>query len=99
VQTISFACRGGADPYAILGAYTQERQAELNLMGTKGWPVLPDGKSNHPDPSSHVYHGGVGYAAFAPNEKATNWGETNVLEFMRGMPEVMVGNALVAEVT
>jgi hypothetical protein len=28
-QTISMACPGSADPYAVLGAYTQERQAEI----------------------------------------------------------------------
>jgi len=37
-------------------------------------------------------------AAFASNENAANWVRHNVLEFTRGMPEVMVGNALVAEV-
>jgi hypothetical protein len=36
--------------------------------------------------------------AFASNEKAADWVRHNVLEFTRGMPEVMVGNALVAEV-
>ena len=37
-------------------------------------------------------------AAFASNETAASWVRHNVLEFTRGMPEVMVGNALVAEV-
>lgn len=36
--------------------------------------------------------------AFASNEKAADWVRHNVLEFTRGMPEVMVGDALVAEV-
>jgi hypothetical protein len=36
--------------------------------------------------------------AFASNEKAADWVRDNVLEFTRGMPEVTVGNALVAEV-
>jgi heme-degrading monooxygenase HmoA len=36
--------------------------------------------------------------AFASNEKAANWVRNNVLEFTRGMPEVMVGNTLIAEV-
>jgi hypothetical protein len=35
--------------------------------------------------------------ALASNEKAANWVRHNVLEFTKGMPEVMVGNALVAE--
>jgi heme-degrading monooxygenase HmoA len=37
-------------------------------------------------------------AAFASNEKAANWVRNNVLEFTKGMPEVMVGNTLIAEV-
>jgi heme-degrading monooxygenase HmoA len=37
-------------------------------------------------------------AAFASNEKAAAWVRNNVLEFTKGMPEVMVGNALIAEV-
>jgi len=38
------------------------------------------------------------YEAFASNEKAANWVRNNVLEFTKGMPEVMVGNVLIAEV-
>ena len=37
-------------------------------------------------------------AALASNVIAADWVRDNVLEFTRGMPEVMVGNALVAEV-
>ena len=36
--------------------------------------------------------------ALASNEIAANWIRNNVLEFTKGMPEVMAGNALVAEV-
>jgi hypothetical protein len=36
--------------------------------------------------------------ALASNEKAADWVRNNVLEFTKGMPEVMVGNALVVEV-
>jgi heme-degrading monooxygenase HmoA len=36
--------------------------------------------------------------AFASNETAVNWARNDVLEFTKGMPEVMVGNALIAEV-
>jgi heme-degrading monooxygenase HmoA len=36
--------------------------------------------------------------AFASNEKAAEWVRNNVLEFTRGMPEVMTGNTLIAEV-
>ena len=35
--------------------------------------------------------------ALASNEKAADWVRNNVLEFTKGMPEVMVGNALVVE--
>ena len=36
--------------------------------------------------------------AFASNERAADWVRNNVLEFTRGMPEVMVGDTLIAEV-
>ena len=36
-------------------------------------------------------------AALASNEKTAAWVRHNVLEFTKGMPEVMVGNALIAE--
>ena len=36
--------------------------------------------------------------AFASNEKAADWVRNNVLEFTKEMPEVMVGDALIAEV-
>jgi hypothetical protein len=32
------------------------------------------------------------------NEKAADWVRNNVMEFAGGMPEVLVGNVLVAEV-
>jgi hypothetical protein len=35
--------------------------------------------------------------AFASNEISANWVRNNVLEFVKGMPEVMIGNALIAE--
>jgi hypothetical protein len=35
--------------------------------------------------------------ALASNEIAANWMRNNVLEFTKGMPEVMAGNVLVAE--
>ena len=37
-------------------------------------------------------------AALVSNTKAADWVRHNVLEFARGMPEVMVGDVLVAEV-
>ena len=36
--------------------------------------------------------------AFASNAKAADWVRNNVLESTKGMPEVMIGNALIAEV-
>jgi hypothetical protein len=36
--------------------------------------------------------------ALASNETAANWIRNNVLEFTRGMPEVVAGDVLVAEV-
>ncbi len=36
--------------------------------------------------------------AFASNARAADWVRNNVLEFTRGMPEVMIGNTLIAEV-
>jgi len=35
--------------------------------------------------------------ALASSTKAADWVRNNVLEFTRGMPEVMIGNALIAE--
>jgi hypothetical protein len=35
--------------------------------------------------------------ALASNEIAANWMRNNVLEFVKGMPEVTAGNVLVAE--
>jgi heme-degrading monooxygenase HmoA len=37
-------------------------------------------------------------AALTSNTKAADWVRHNVLEFARGMPEVMVGDVIVAEV-
>ena len=37
--------------------------------------------------------------ALASNEKAADWVRNNVLEFTKGMPEVTVGNVLIAEVS
>jgi heme-degrading monooxygenase HmoA len=36
--------------------------------------------------------------ALTSNEKAADWVRHNVLEFARGMPEVMVGDVLISEV-
>jgi len=36
--------------------------------------------------------------ALASNEKAADWVRNNILESTRGMPEIMVGEALIAEI-
>ena len=36
--------------------------------------------------------------AFASNERAADWVRNHVMEFARGMPEVMVGDVRIAEV-
>jgi hypothetical protein len=36
--------------------------------------------------------------ALVSNEKAVDWVRNNVMEFARGMPEIMVGDVLVVEV-
>ena len=36
--------------------------------------------------------------AVASNEKAADWIRNNIMEFARGMPEIMVGDVLIAEV-
>ena len=36
--------------------------------------------------------------ALVSNEKAVDWVRNNVMEFARGMPEIIVGDVLVAEV-
>ena len=37
--------------------------------------------------------------AVMSNERAADWVRNNVMEFARGMPEVMVGDVLITEVT
>ena len=37
--------------------------------------------------------------AVMSNERAAGWVRNNVMEFARGMPEVMVGDVLITEVT
>jgi hypothetical protein len=36
--------------------------------------------------------------ALVSNEKAADWVRNNVIEFARGLPEVIVGDVLIAEV-
>ena len=64
------------------------------LEGFRGY-YLPDGG---PDVIITVTMFERADEALVSNEKAADWVKNNVLEFARGMPEVMVGHVLIAEV-
>jgi len=64
------------------------------MQGFEGYYLLDSG----PDVLITVSVSDSAEAALASNVSAADWVRDNVLEFTRGMPEVMVGNALVAEV-
>jgi heme-degrading monooxygenase HmoA len=64
------------------------------MRGFKGYYLLDGG----PDVLITISMFDSADEAFASNEKAADWVRNNVLEFTKGMPEVMIGNALIAEV-
>ena len=64
------------------------------MEGFRGYYLLDGG----PDVLITISMFDSGDAALVSNEKAADWVRNNVLEFTKGMPEVMVGNALIAEV-
>ena len=64
------------------------------MQGFKGYYLLDGG----PDVLITISMFESADEAFASNEKAADWVRNNVLEFTKGMPEVMIGNALIAEV-
>jgi heme-degrading monooxygenase HmoA len=64
------------------------------MQGFRGYYLLDGG----PDVLITISMFDSADAAFASNEKAADWVRNNVLEFTRGMPEVMIGSALIAEV-
>ncbi len=64
------------------------------IPGFRGYDLLDGG----PDVLITVSMFDSADEAFASNEAAANWVRDNVLEFTKGMPEVMVGDVLVAEV-
>jgi heme-degrading monooxygenase HmoA len=64
------------------------------MQGFKGYYLLDGG----PDVLITISMFDSADEAFASNEKAADWVRNNVLEFTKGMPEVMIGNALIAEV-
>ena len=63
------------------------------LQGFRGYYLLDGG----PDVLITISMFDNADAALASNEKAAAWVRNNVLEFTKGMPEVMVGDALIAE--
>ncbi len=64
------------------------------LEGFKGYYLLDGGQ----DEVITISMFDSADAALVSNEKAADWVRHNVLELARGMPEVMVGDVLVAEV-
>jgi hypothetical protein len=64
------------------------------LEGFRGYYLLDGG----PDVVTAISIFDSADAALLSNEKAADWVRNNVLEFARGMPEVIVGDVLVAEV-
>jgi hypothetical protein len=64
------------------------------LAGFRGYYLLDGG----PDTLITISMFDSADEALVSNEKAVDWVRNNVMEFARGMPEIMVGDVLVAEV-
>jgi len=64
------------------------------MEGFKGYYLLDGG----PDVLISISMFDSADEAFASTEKAADWVRNNVLEFTKGMPEVMIGKTLIAEV-
>src|ERR1700733_7995830 len=64
------------------------------LKGFKGYYLLDGG----PDVLITISQFDSADEALASNESAAEWVRDNVLEYTRGLPEVMVGDVLIAEV-
>ena len=64
------------------------------VEGFRGYYLLDGG----PDVLISISMFDSGDEALASNETAATWVRNNLLEFTRGLPEVMVGDALIAEV-
>ena len=65
------------------------------LAGFRGYYLLDGG----PDALIAVSMFDNADDALASNERAADWVRNNVLELARGMPEIMVGDVLVAEMS
>jgi hypothetical protein len=85
--------RGSADDLA-----RRVREGFVPLMrqiqGFRGYYLLDGG----PDVLITISMFDSADDALRSNETAAGWVRDNVLEFTRGLPEVMVGNVLIAEV-
>jgi len=64
------------------------------MQGFKGYYLLDGG----PDVLITISMFDSADEAFASNEKAADWVRNNVLEFTKGVPDVMIGDTLIAEV-
>jgi hypothetical protein len=64
------------------------------LAGFRGYYLLDGG----PDVLIAISMFDSAEEALVSNEKAADWVRNNVMELARGMPEIMVGDVLVAEV-
>ena len=64
------------------------------LAGFRGYYLLDGG----PDELITISMFDSADEALVSNAKAADWIRNNVLDFTRGLPEVMVGNVLIAEV-
>jgi Antibiotic biosynthesis monooxygenase len=85
--------RGSAEELA-----QRVREGFVPLMrqveGFRGYYLLDGG----PDVLISISMFDSGDEALGSNETAATWVRNNLLEFTRGLPEVMVGDALIAEV-
>ena len=70
------------------------RSLHAPLAGFRGHYLLDGG----PDALITISMFDSADEALMSNEKAVAWVRNNVMEFARGMPEIMVGDVLVAEV-
>ena len=65
-----------------------------DLLGFRGYYLLDGG----PDALIAISMFDSADEALASNEKAADWVRNNVMELARGLPEIMVGNVLIAEI-
>jgi hypothetical protein len=66
-----------------------------DLAGFRGYYLLDGG----PDALIAISIFDSAEEALVSNEKAADWVRNNVMELARGLPEIMVGDVLIAEIT